>query len=141
MAKIDFNVPFILASGEPSLKPVLDKTKPRINPANGSISYPGKKDSDGNDLLEPTMMKDTLSQVLNAHYEGDNSVEFNTRVSRGKLAKKVADTTKGSLKNYTTDELTTIKQIAAKGGTTEFLVALELLIEGEETASDVGEDA
>lgn len=127
--KIDFNVPFITETGDIVRRPAIDKTKSKMD-QNGNLTPVHVVDADGLVVQEPVLVRELIAQVLNASYEGDEKLEFPVRAARGRLARKVSDGSKGSLKNYTTEELNTIKTLVAKVGSTPLITQLDDLIEG-----------
>lgn len=87
-------------------------------------------------MFENVMVNDMLVQVLDSAFEGDNNLPFPDRAKRGKLSRKVADTTKGSLKNYSIEELAVIKELTAKIGASTLIAQLDDIIEGEQAEEE-----
>lgn len=130
--KIDFNVPFLTTINEPVRRPKLDKNKMMYD-EKGQQRLAAVLDENGVQVMEDVMLKDMLVSVLDAPFEGDHQMPFDERVKRGKLARKVYDSTNASLKNYSDEELALLKDLTGKIGATSLLLQLQEAIEKSET--------
>lgn len=130
MPKIDFNVPFIDETGQAVRKPKIDKSKTRVG-QNGQLFNIPVTDAEGFVEYEDVLLKDILATAINSNVEGDDKMTYPERVLRGKLARKLSDSSKGSLKNYSTEQLLMIKDTVTRAqGSPALAAQIEELIEG-----------
>lgn len=123
MPKCDFNVPLLDDAGNPVTRPVYDRTKTKPDPVTGQLISPVKVDAEGNAVFETQTVGDMLVQAVNHTFQGDENLTYEERRDRGKLVRKLADKTKGSLKNYTAAEIVTIQNLITKAGGAPLLLA------------------
>lgn len=127
MPKINFNVPFINELGEPITQIKTDPKKLKIQP-NGQALPEVQLDENGNAQQEPIMVKDLVARILNMNHVGDESVAFDDKVKRGKLARKIQAV---GTQNYPAEEIAIIRDLSARAGTTVLIAQLDDLLAGE----------
>ena len=138
MPKINFNVPFIDKDGKPQRRMQADRTRTRIGPE-GQLIVPPVVDAEGIVQYEDVMVKDLLIEAVNANLPGDDKLTHSERLDRGKLVRKLNDSTPGSEMNYSTEQLAMIKDVITRGqATPTFVAQIEELIEGDNTAQPRG---
>jgi len=134
--KIDFNVALINENGEVVTQYKPDPEKTTVD-AQGRVSQAAAADAEGNPIKEPVLLSGILTQLVNTTFPDDSIMTYSDRVKRGKLARKVADKTKGSLKNYSTEEVSLLKLLLEKGQATPLLaIQFEDIVEGVDAESE-----
>jgi len=129
MPKINFNVPFFNELNEPVTQIKTDNKKAKFNPKDGSPIPHIVTDENGDVVLENIIVRDLLVKILNQSYSGDDLLQFDERVKRAKLAKKIQD---NNSVNYSVAELEMIQSFSAKSASTILLGQIDELINGEE---------
>lgn len=132
MPKIDFNTPLLDENREPVTQYKVDAEKAKVD-ENGRVFTPAVADAEGKPVKEPVMLNKVLAQLVNSVFPDEKELGHEDRVKRGKLVRKLSDTTKGSLKNYSSDEIQIIKKLLVKAQATPLLaIQFEELAEGPE---------
>lgn len=137
--KIDLNVPLLDIHGEQTLRPRIDHKKTRLNDK-GEIMHVPATDAEGVVIQEPVKLCEVIAQAMALVLESDPKDKV-ARIARGKLARKVADKTNASLKNYAPSEIDFIMERAAEVCTLEVVSQLDTIIQAGHAAehSEVGE--
>lgn len=132
MPKINFNVPILKTDGTELTRPKADQTKIQKSP-DGRLMADPIFDENGILVTEPVGMPEILSNLLNKLYIGETDMSHEERLARGKLCRKIADTSALSKKNYSFDEITILKEVLVKSGVDPVIIAqIEEIIEGGE---------
>lgn len=130
MPKLNFNVPLLNTSGEPQLRQKVDRKKLTPQP-NGSLKPEPVLDDDGYVVQEEVLFGEVLANLVDNLYQGEDTMTHSDRLARGKLARKLADKTEGSLKNYSREELAIIETVLVKSQTPPNTVAqFDDIVEG-----------
>lgn len=120
--KLDFNVPLLQNDGEPQMRQKVDTRKIKKMP-DGSVKAEPLTDEEGYVILESIPLCELLSNIVNAMYGGEENLEADKRLARGRLARKLADKSGGSKKNYTGEELDILKEAMLKSQCSPSLIA------------------
>jgi hypothetical protein len=132
MAKMDFNVPLLDENREPVTQFKIDLEKTKVDDQ-GRVTQAVVADADGKPVKESVMLNKLLAQLVNSVFADEKELGHEERVKRGKLVRKLSDTSKGSLKNYSSDEIQIIKKLLVKGQATPLLaIQFEEIAEGTE---------
>lgn len=131
MPKINFHTPFLDENNDPIRKPKYDKTKTKVG-ASGNPVQPLLVDADGIVQYEDVMVNEILAATINSNITGDDALNYEQRLERGKLARKISDRSEGALKNYSVEQLAMIKDVCTRAQAVPALVAqVEQLIEDQ----------
>lgn len=128
MPKINFNTPYLDFTGEPVLQPKFNKSKGKFGD-NGQFTFEPVRDENGDLVLETMNLRNIVAETLLQPYPGDESMDFSERAIRGKLARKIMNS---STANYRDKDIAMIKDLAGRSKATLVLAQLDLLINGED---------
>lgn len=124
MPKINFNTPFLNEAGDPVMKVKVDEKKTKFA-ADGRAIPHIVTDEEGNAIQEASLLKDMLVAVLHRGFPGDESLAFDEKARRGKLARKIA---RNSSAHYTDKEIELIKELTARAGSTMMIAHIDDLV-------------
>lgn len=116
MPKLDFNVP-VIQDGETQMKFKIDRSKMKNNGEGRAVPEP-IIDADGFIVQEPVILGgDILVRIVDAFYnehQSEKDLTVEERIKRGKFARKIADRTGASLKNYSESEIVLLFDLLVK---------------------------
>ena len=111
MPKVNFNVPFKDAYGQPLMEAERDRNTMRVNHL-GQIESKIVTNDEGIVVMKPVILRDVVVDILLDNYTGDDSLSGGEKLRRHNIAQRII-AAEGEA-DFAVDELAVITDLAAK---------------------------
>lgn len=108
--------------GKPIEEPKMSNKKYHVN---GQLNEIPEIDDYGFVVTETKNLAEIIAQRLNAFYQGDETIGFDARLKRAKLAEKILD---DKISDFTVDEIVTIKELTGKSSPNSILMQIDKIL-------------